>query len=78
MNSIELKNILIYKISEINDIAFLKALKTIIDSRSEQKVISITPEQNADIDESINDYKKGLVIDNETLDKEFKKWESVK
>ncbi len=35
MGTIELKNILISKISEIDDEAFLFAIKTIIDSKSE-------------------------------------------
>ena len=45
MDSLELKNILIHRISEINDIAFLKALKTILDSKADTKVLQLSPEQ---------------------------------
>ena len=35
MTTIELKKVLIHRISEINDISYLKAIKTILDSKTE-------------------------------------------
>ena len=78
MNSLELKNILIHRISEINDIAFLKALKTILDSKADSKIIQLTPEQRDEIIESKKDIEKGLFIENEMIDKDFDKWASAK
>lgn len=78
MNSLELKNILIQRISEINDINFLKALKTIIEFRSDQQVMQLTPEQKKDLEESIKDYEQGMTIDSETLNEEFTKWQNGK
>ena len=44
MTAIELKTLLIHRITEINDVSFLKALKTIVDSKTETGVIQLTPE----------------------------------
>lgn len=78
MNSLELKNILIHRISEINDIAFLKALKTILDSKADTKVIQLTEEQKDDIIESKKNIEQGLFIEKEMLDNEFEEWVSAK
>ncbi len=78
MNSLELKNILIHRISEINDIAFLKALKTILDSKADSKIIQLTSEQRDEIIESKKEIEKGLFIENEMIDKDFDKWASAK
>ena len=56
MTTFELKTFLIHRIAEINDISFLKALKTILDTKTESGVIQITQDQLEDIIES----KKGL------------------
>ena len=46
---IELKNILIHKISAINDVSFLKAIQTIVDSKMNHEVLPLTPEQKDEI-----------------------------
>ena len=74
MTAIELKTILIHKISEINDVSFLKALKTILDSKTESGVIQLTPAQLDDIIESKKEIEQGLFIENSDLDKEVKQW----
>jgi len=78
MNSIELKNILIHRISEINDISFLKALKTILDSKANTKIIQLTTEQRNEIIKSKKDIEQGLFLENEILDKEFEAWVNAK
>ena len=45
MTAIELKTLLIHRITEINDVSFLKALKTILDSKTETGVIQLTPDR---------------------------------
>jgi len=74
MTTIELKKQLIHRISEIEDANFLKALKTILDSKLNEGILNLTAEQQDEIIASREDVKKGLVIDNALLDKEIKAW----
>jgi len=74
MTAIELKTLLIHRISEINDIPFLKALKTILDSKTESGVIQLTPDQLNDIIESKKEIEQGLFIESSVLDKEVRQW----
>jgi len=74
MTTIELKKQLIHRISEIEDANFLKALKTILDSKLNEGLLNLTADQRDEIIASREDVKKGLVIDNALLDKEIKAW----
>jgi len=74
MTTMELKKQLIHRISEIEDANFLKALKTILDSKLNEGILNLTAEQRDEIIASREDVKKGLVIDNALLDKEIKAW----
>jgi hypothetical protein len=74
MTTIELKKQLIHRISEIEDANFLKALKTILDSKFNEGILNLTADQRDEIIASREDVKKGLVIDNALLDKEIKAW----
>ena len=74
MTAIQLKTLLIHRISEINDISFLKALKTIIDSKTNTEVIQLTQEQLDEIIASKKEIEQGLFIDNSVLEKEVKQW----
>ncbi len=78
MTTIELKKLLIHRITEINDISFLKAIKTILDSKIDTEMFMLTPEQKTEIMESKKEIEQGLFIDNERLDKEVAKWSSAK
>ena len=78
MTAIELKTLIIHRISEINDVSFLRALKTILDSKTDTGVIQLTPHQLDDIIASKKEIEKGLFIDNSVLDKEVKKWLSAR
>ncbi|MCK9400427.1 MAG: hypothetical protein M0Q51_10610 [Bacteroidales bacterium] len=74
MTAIELKTILIHRISEINDVSFLKALKTILDSKTETGIIQLTQSQLDEIIASKKEIEQGLFIENDVLDKEVKQW----
>jgi hypothetical protein len=74
MTTIELKKQLIHRISEIEDANFLKALKTILDSKVNEGILNLTAEQKDEIIASREDVEKGLVIDNALLDKEIIAW----
>ena len=78
MTMLELKSILIHRISEINDIRFLEAIKTILDEKAEDSVIVLTDEQKQEIIQSRKEIKEGLFISNEELDKEIQAWIKAK
>jgi hypothetical protein len=78
MTAIELKNILIHRISEIDDIPFLKAIKTILDSKTDHEVLALTEKQRDEIIASKKEIEQGLFIDHQVLDKEVKEWLGVK
>lgn len=78
MSTLELKKTLIQRIVEINDVSFLKAIKTILDSKSDTAEITLTPELYAEIQVSKNEIDKGLFISNAELEKEIEEWLKVK
>lgn len=78
MTTIELKKVLIHKITEINDISFLKALKTILESKTDTEVISLTVEQRNEIIASRKEIEQGLLIEHELLDKIVSGWLSAR
>jgi len=78
MTTFELKTLIIHRLTEINDVSFLKALKTILDSKTETGVIQLTPEQLDDIIASKKEIEKGIFIDQSLLDKEVKQWLSAR
>jgi hypothetical protein len=78
MTTIELKNLLIHRISEISDVSFLEAIKTILDSKSESNVLSLTDEQRDEILASKKEIEQGLYIENTALEKEINGWLNAK
>ena len=74
MTTVELKKLLIQRITEINDVSFLKAVKTILESKTNTEILLLTPEQKKEIMESKKNIEQGLFIDNNSLDKEVAKW----
>ena len=78
MTSIELKKSLIHRIAEINDVSFLNAIKTILDSKAQSNILFLTKEQRYEIDESMKEVEQGLFIEQAELDKEFNKWLSAR
>jgi hypothetical protein len=78
MSTLELKKNLIQRIVEIDDVAFLKAIKKMLDSKSSSEVIAITPEIRNEIETSQKEIDKGLLISNEELEKEIEEWLKIK
>jgi len=74
MTTYELKTILIHRIAEINDVSFLRALKTILDTKTESGVVQLTKDQLEDIIESKKEIEKGLFVENNVLDKQVRQW----
>ncbi|MBW8324822.1 MAG: hypothetical protein K0M50_08675 [Prolixibacteraceae bacterium] len=69
----QLKNSLISRIKDSNDMNFLKALQTIFDS-SEQSLYQLSPEQNDSIIKGREEIKSGDYIENDQLISEMKEW----
>jgi len=78
MTKIELQNLLIHRISEINDVSFLEAIKTILDSKSEAAVLPLTVEQRNEILASKKEIEQGLSIENIVLEDEIAGWLKAK
>ena len=78
MTAIELKRFLVHRISEINDISFLKAIKTILDSKTDKEVIKLTEEQTKEIMKSMHEFQNGNYSEQEILDHEVAKWAKAK
>ncbi len=78
MTTIELKKVLIHRINEINDVSFLTAIKTILDSKSGTTVLALTEEQRNEINESRKEVKQGHYIEHELLDKKVSEWLNTK
>nr|NQU89647.1 hypothetical protein [Bacteroidota bacterium] len=74
MTTSQLKNALIQRISEIEDISFLEAIKTILDAKSESKIINLTPALTNEIMASKKEIEQGLFIENDPLEKEIEEW----
>ena len=68
-----IKNNLIRRIQDSEDLNFLKALQTIFDT-SEQALYPLSDEQEASIEAGRNDIKNGNFVANETVISEMKEW----
>jgi hypothetical protein len=78
MTAIELKKLALKRISEINDVPFLNALNTILESKQEPKKISLSAEQLNEILLSKKEFESGIFIDQLAMDKEVDKWQKEK
>lgn len=72
MTTVDLKKHLIQRISEINDQAFLEAIKTILDVKS--PALNLSPEQREEILASREQVAKGLFSTQSELDQEMERW----
>lgn len=78
MTAIELKTVLIRRISEINDVSFLKAIKTILDSKTDKEILVLNAKQREEIIASQKEIENGLYVEHDELDKEVSSWLSAK
>ena len=74
MSTVELRHYIIEKLSYIDDISFLKAIKTIVESKADEKVYQLSDIQKKRIEASREQVKKGQTISNEALNKEVLQW----
>lgn len=74
MTAVELKKILRHRIAEINDEAFLYAIKTILDEKSKSQQLILTKEQRQEIIESKEQIENGQFIEQAEMDRKFNQW----
>ena len=74
MTAIDIRNQIIKKLHEINDLSFLEAVKTIIDSRTEKAGFYINEEMESILHERMESIQKGDFIDNDDVFKESEEW----
>ena len=78
MTMMELKSILVHRISEINDVRFLEAIKTILEEKAEDSALELTDDQKKEIAESKKEILQGLFIDENELDRDIQGWLNAK
>ena len=78
MSTIELRHIITEKLSLIDDASFLKAIKTIIESKVSEKVYNLSDFQKNLIESGREQLRKGQTISNDVLQKEIGQWLNTK
>ena len=78
MSTIELRHLITEYLSHIDDVSFLKALKTIIESKVSEGVYHLSPEQKKRVDMGIDQLRNGQTIPQENLQTEIDQWLSSK
>lgn len=74
MSTLELRHIINEHLSHIDDISFLNALKTIIESKVSDGIYKLSDYQKKRIDLSRQDLKNGQTITHEELQNEIDQW----
>ena len=78
MSTVELRHHIIEKLSLIDDDSFLKAIKTIIESKVNESMYKLSDFQKNRIESGRKQLKKGQSISNDTLQKEIDQWLNTK
>lgn len=74
MNTIQLRQELIHRISKIEDIDFLKVIRTILDYKKKESFIELTANQEKELLFASKEGKKGKVISQSEMDQKVKEW----
>jgi len=77
MTTIQLKKTLMHQIADIEDISFLNALKTIIETKTMSNIIHLSNEQRNEIVQSKKLIETEQFTNEEDLNQEFEKWLSA-
>lgn len=78
MSTIELRHIINEHLSHIDDVSFLNAIKTIIESKASDSVYKLSDYQKDRINSAREQLEKGQTISNDDLQKEIDQWLSSK
>jgi predicted transcriptional regulator len=74
MSTVELRHIITEKLLQIDDASFLKAIKTIVESKADEKVYQLSDGQKKRIEAGREQVRKGQTISHESLNKEISQW----
>jgi predicted transcriptional regulator len=74
MSTIELRKKIINQLSRIEDISFLRAIKTLVDSKAHEEIYKLSEFQRERIREGREQLRSGKTISNEALQKEIVQW----
>ncbi len=74
MNTIELKKELINRISRIEDVDFLNAIKTILDYKKREPFIELTSDQENELLLASEEGKEGDFVSQSEMDKKVNEW----
>jgi len=74
MSTIELRQKIINQLAQINDASFLKAIKTLVDSKAEEEVYKLSDFQKERIILGREQLIKGQTISHDELQKEIDQW----
>lgn len=74
MSTIELRKKIINQLSRIEDVAFLKAIKILVDSKAHEEIYKLSIFQKERIREGREQLRSGKTISNEALQKEIVQW----
>jgi predicted transcriptional regulator len=78
MSIVELRHTIIEMLSQIDDASFLKAIKTIVESKANEDFYKLSDFQKKRIKAGREQVKLGQTISNDDLQKEIKQWLSTK
>jgi len=78
MSTLELRHIINEHLSHIEDVSFLNALKTIIESKASNGIYKLSDYQKERINSAREQLKKGQTISNDDVQKEIEQWLSSK
>jgi len=62
------------QLSRIDDVSFLKAIKTLVDSKAHGEIYKLSEFQKERIREGREQLRRGQTISNEALQKEIDQW----
>jgi DNA-binding PadR family transcriptional regulator len=74
MSTVELRHIITEKLLLIDDASFLKAIKTIVESKADEKIYQLSDLQKKRIEAGREQIRKGQTISHESLNKEITQW----
>ena len=74
MGTIELRQRIIDRLSHIDDIQFLKAIKTLVDSKAEGELYKLSEYQKERVNLGREQLSKGQTISHDALQKEIDQW----
>jgi len=78
MSTVELRYLIIEKLLLIDDVSFLEAIKTIIESKAKERVYQLSDSQKKRIEARREQARKGKTIAHDALQKEVTEWLSTK